>query len=315
MLFNSPTHLARYSTRPLHFLNSPNTTALLLEQLCLNSLVHRTILHANLRPIESIQLLRLEQIEVNRVRIRNQETTKRHRHSNPRVTCINDRTQHGREHGTARHGGNEERRAALCVAAEPAQTEREDGGEDAGFEEEDHAQHGDGGVAGGGDAGCDEDDAAGQEPQQDEARLDPLHHQTGDEAADGEQGLGDGEQVGALRGAQAGLDLRDVVDEEARDGDLGADVAELGGDAPEEGVLAAEGLVDVAGGGLCLFGLGRDVCVCDLGDAWGKLDGRLRWGMSGLTERRRIRPPGRRRSKRCRDTPTVRSAGCCRPRS
>ena len=84
-----------------------------------------------------------------------------------------------------------------------------------------------------------------------------------------------GEEVGALRGAQAGLDFGDVVDEEACDGDLGADVAELGGDAPEEGVLVAEGLVDVAGGGLGLFGLGGDVCVCDLGDAGGGLVGRL----------------------------------------
>ena len=201
------------------------------------------------------------------------------------------------------------------MAPEAAQTEGEDGGEDAGFEEEDHAQHGDGGVAGGGDAGCDEDDAAGEEAQQDEARLDPLHHQTGYEAADCEQGLGDGEEVGALRGAEAGLDLRDVVDEEARDGDLGAHVAELGGDAPEEGVLVAEGLVDVAGGGLGLFGLGGDVCVCDFGDAGGELAGRLQLGVVGLTERRRTQPPGRRRSKRCRDTPTVRSADCCHPRS
>jgi hypothetical protein len=94
--------------------------------------------------------------------------------------------------------------------------------------------------------------------------------------------LGYGEEVGALRGAEAGLDLCDVVDEEAGDGDLGADVAELGGDAPEEGVLVAEGLVDVAGGGFGLFGLGGDVCVCDFGDAGGELAGKLRWGEGGL---------------------------------
>ena len=84
-----------------------------------------------------------------------------------------------------------------------------------------------------------------------------------------------GEEVGALRGAQAGLDFGDVVDEEACDGDLGADVAELGRDAPEEGVLVAEGLVDVAGGGFGFFGLGGDVCVWDFGDAVRELAGGL----------------------------------------
>ena len=271
----SSTRLPKYSAGSLHLLNHPNTAALLLKQLRLNTLIHRLTLNANLRPIECIQLLRLEQVQINRVGISDQEASKRHRHRNPRVARINDRTQHGREHGTARHGGDEERRTALSVAPEAAQTEGEDGGENAGLEEEDHAQHGDGGVAGGGDTGCDEDDTAGEEAQQDEARLDPLHHQTSYKAADCEQGLGDGEEVGALRSAEAGLDLRDVVDEEARDGDLGANVAELGGDAPEERVLVAEGLVDVAGGGLGLFGLGGDVCVCDFGDAGGELAGRL----------------------------------------
>jgi hypothetical protein len=37
------------------------------------------------------------------------------------------------------------------------------------------------------------------------------------------------------------------MDEEACDGNLGSHVAELCCDAPEEGVLAAEGLVLVAG--------------------------------------------------------------------
>lgn len=59
------------------------------------------------------------------------------------------------------------------------------------------------------------------------------------------------------------------MDEEACDCDLGANVAELRGHAPEERVLAAEGLVDVAGRGLGLFGLGGDVGVCNFGDAVG----------------------------------------------
>ena len=223
----------------------------------------------------SIELGALDRVEVDGVRPGNREEDERDAHSLSCADAVSNVAENDGANGTTADGGDEERGTALGVATETAECKGEDDGEDAGLEEEDHAQHGDGGVAGGGDTGCDEDDAPGEEAQQDEARLDPLHHQTGHEAADCEQGLGDGEEVGALRGAQAGLDLRDVVDEEARDGDLGAHVAELGGDAPEEGVLVAEGLVDVAGCGLGLFGLGGDVCVCDFGDAGGELAGRL----------------------------------------
>lgn len=59
------------------------------------------------------------------------------------------------------------------------------------------------------------------------------------------------------------------MDEEACDCDLSADVAELSCDAPKKRVLAAERLVDVAGGGLSLSGLGGDVGVCDFRDAVG----------------------------------------------
>ena len=57
------------------------------------------------------------------------------------------------------------------------------------------------------------------------------------------------------------------MDEEPSNSDLGTDVAELCCDTPEEGVLAAEGLVDVAGCGFGLLGLSSDVGVCDLRDA------------------------------------------------
>ncbi len=59
------------------------------------------------------------------------------------------------------------------------------------------------------------------------------------------------------------------MDEEAGDGDLGTDVAELCSYAPEEGVLVAERLVNVAGCVLGLLGLGGDVGVCDFGNAMG----------------------------------------------
>lgn len=99
------------------------------------------------------------------------------------------------------------------------------------------------------------------------AWLDPLHHQTRYKAANSEQGLSDSEKVGAIGGAETGLDFCDVVDEEACNSDLGTDVAELCCDAPEERVLVAERLVDVAGCGFGLLSLGRDIGVCDFGDA------------------------------------------------
>lgn len=153
------------------------------------------------------------------------------------------------------------------MAAETAKREREDGREDAGFEEEDQRKSGDAGVSGGAHGDGDEDDDHGHEGHEDPARLDGLHAGAGDEAADGEEALRDGQLVAAGGGGGAGAHEHDVVDEVAGDGDLGADVAELRQHAPEERILPAQRLVDVAGALIDgLGGLVGHVGVGDFGD-------------------------------------------------
>lgn len=131
------------------------------------------------------------------------------------------------------------------MAAETAQGEREDGREDAGFEEKDEGQGGDAGVADGAHGHGDEDDDERHKDHQDPAGLDHLHAGAGDEAANGEKALCDGELIAAGGRTGAGAHQHDVVDKIAGNGDLRADVAELSDHAPEESVLAAKRLVDV----------------------------------------------------------------------
>ena len=254
---------------PSNLLNTTNTAALLLKQLSFHSLLSRASLDTDLALIESIQLLRLEQVQVDRERVRDQETAQRYRHRNPCVPRIDYSTEHGRENRTTRHRRNKERRTALSVAAKTTQRQREDCRKNTRLKKQHYTQHRNRRIARGRNSSSDEDNAPTQEPKQNESRLNPLHHQRGNEAAHSEQRLRDSEKVRAVGGGETGLDFGDVVDEEASDCDLGTDVAELRCDAPEKRVLATEGLVDVAGGGFSLCGLGGDVGVCDLGDAVG----------------------------------------------
>jgi hypothetical protein len=59
--------------------------------------------------------------------------------------------------------------------------------------------------------------------------------------------LCNGKEVGSIGSGEGGLDFGDVMDEEPSHGDLRTNVAELCGNAPEEGVLVAERFVNVAG--------------------------------------------------------------------
>jgi len=97
---------------------------------------------------------------------------------------IRHSTSHRREHHTARNGRNEERTAKLCVPAETAQPEGEDGGETGRLEAEDEGKHDDGGGASGGHGGYDEDEAEAKIDGQDVAGLDggDRHEAAGDEA-------------------------------------------------------------------------------------------------------------------------------------
>lgn len=200
----------------------------------------------NLRLTEPIQLPRTQRIQINRKRKRDEESSQRHTHGDMVPLVIGHQPRESREQRPAGHGRHDPRRAALRVATEPADREREDGGEDAGFEEEDEGEGRDSGFAAGAHGRGDEDDDAREEEEEDPARFRDHHGAGGGEAADGEEALRDGVAVRARGCADVGA-LDGVFDELRRDAYLGADVAELRRDAEEELVLFAHGLVDVAG--------------------------------------------------------------------
>ena len=93
------------------------------------------------------------------------------------------------------------------MAAEAAQRQREDGGVDAGLEEEDEGEGGDAAVAGDAHGAADEEDDHAHEEPEDVSRLQVAHAEGGEEAADGEEGLRDGEEVGGCGLGCAGADL------------------------------------------------------------------------------------------------------------
>ena len=151
------------------------------------------------------------------------------------------------------------------MASETADGEREDGREDAGFEEEDEREGGDAAFAAGAHGRRDEDYDAGHEDHEHQSRLDDHHAACGSEAADREETLADGVAVGALGVGDVGA-LDGVFDELGRHAYLGADIAELCDDAEEELVLFAHRFVDVACEAGALLGLEGHVCVCDFWD-------------------------------------------------
>jgi len=195
----------------------------------------------------SVEFLGLEEIEIDGKGPGDEKAGERDGHGDARVAQIRNGAEDGWEDGTAGNGGDDEGSAAFGVATETAQGEGEDGGEDAGFEKEDEREAGDAAVARGTHGGGDEDDDHGHEEHEDPSGLDELHGETGDKATDGEQTLCDGELVGTGGRGCARPDLDHVVDEVAGDGNLCADVAELGRHTPEQGVLLPKRLIDVVG--------------------------------------------------------------------
>jgi len=215
----------------------------------------------------SVEFLGFEEIEIDGEGPGDEETGERDGHGDARVAPIGDGAEDGWEDGTAGNGGDEEGSTAFGVATETAQGKGENGGEDAGFEEQDDREAGDAGVALGTHGGGDEDDDHGHEEHEDPAGFDGLHGDARDESTDGEQTLCDCELVGTGGGRRARSDFDHVVDEVAGDGDLCSDVAELGRHTPEEGVLLSEGLVGVVGPVFDgLFGLVGHVGVGDFRD-------------------------------------------------
>ena len=169
------------------------------------------------------------------------------------------------EKRTAGDGGDDPRGPAFGVAAQTADGQREDGGEDARLEEEDQHQHGDAALAPSTHRRGDEDHDARHEHHQHPAWLHEHHQPRGGEPADGKQALANGVPIGAGGVADVGR-LDAVLDELAGDPDLSADVAELRGHAEEELVLLAQRAIDEARQAGRLLGLQRHVGVGDLGD-------------------------------------------------
>jgi hypothetical protein len=97
-----------------------------------------------------------------------------------------------------------------------------------------------------------------------------IHKSRSRETPGSEETLRNSVEVGALAMRLRLIEIRarlgEVVDEEGRHADLGADVRELRCDTPEERVLLAQRLVDVARGDGGHLGLVGHVRVRDFGD-------------------------------------------------
>ena len=219
---------------------------------------------SDLRLAETIQLLRVVGVQEDGKRERDQEAHERHAHSDVVAIVIGDQTGERRKQRAAAHGGDDPGGAALGVAAQAADGEGEDGGEDGGLEEEDEGQHGDAGVAVDAHGGGDEDHDHCHEQHQDPAGLHEHHGAGGCEAAEGEEALADRVAVRGCGFGDVGA-LDGVFDELGGNADLGADVAELRGDTEEELVLLVERLILIACQVGALFSLQSHIRVCDFG--------------------------------------------------
>jgi hypothetical protein len=149
---------------------------------------------------------------------------------------------------------------------------------DAGLEEQHNHQHaqttpvGTRGTAGVDTNGSrDEDHDHGLENHEDETGLAAkVHESSSRKATCSKQTLSNGVEVGSLQmrlgDGQIRACLRKVVDKVRSDTDLGTDVGELRECTPEQSVLLAQRLVDVAGGASGHLSLVGHVGVGDLRD-------------------------------------------------
>jgi hypothetical protein len=150
--------------------------------------------------------------------------------------------------------------------------------ENAGLEEENDHEHGKttpvsmGSITSVGSDSCsDENHDHGLEDHEDDTGLAAkVHEASSGETTDSKETLGDGVEIGTLDvrlgNLKIGTSLLEVVDEVGCDTDLGTDIRELGESSPEQSVLLAERLVDVAGCGGGHLSLVGHVGVCDLGN-------------------------------------------------
>ena len=225
---------------------------------------------SNLRLTEPVQLPPAQRVQVNRVSKRDTKPSKRHRHTDMIPSLIRQQPRQTGEQRTAADGCHDPGATALGVPPQPADGQREDGGEDARLEEQDNGQHGNTGLAVQAHRQRDEEYDSSHERQEDEARLNDHHRARGREPSDCKKALADGVPVtrGGV-GQTGGLDA--IVYKVCRHANLRANVAELRGDAEHELVLLAHGLVLVTGQVGAHLGLELHVRVGDLGN-WGEVE-------------------------------------------
>jgi len=156
--------------------------------------------------------------------------------------------------------------------------ESKDDGENAGLEEQDNHQHGKASpVRTVGTTSIDADSSSNkdhdhslEDHENDTGLAADVHQSSSSETSSSEETLSDGVEVGTLdmsiSDAEVGACLGEVVDEVRGNADLSTDVGELGEGSPEKGVLFAEWLVDVAGGGGSHLSLVGHVGIGDFGN-------------------------------------------------
>lgn len=132
---------------------------------------------------------------------------------------IRGSAKHRRYNRASDNGADDDGGTGLGVLAKPPNTEGEDGREANGLEEEDEVEAGETRVLTCTDRSGLEDDYAGEEAQENPARLGELHEERPKEAACGEAALRAREEVSALGGRGVATGFGYVVYEVAGDGD------------------------------------------------------------------------------------------------
>ncbi|KAI6764717.1 hypothetical protein HG531_012604 [Fusarium graminearum] len=145
-----------------------------------------------------------------------------------------------RNTSTANNTSNDETTTSLCVSSKTSHAQRHDRRETDGLEEENDVETSNTGVAVVDNGWTDEDNAHCQEHQKHLSGLDELHEKGSEESTNCEGCLRAGKELCAYGFGRVGAQLDGVVDEETRNGDLSACIAELSKGCMEELVLLDE---------------------------------------------------------------------------
>lgn len=156
--------------------------------LLVNLIAHRAVLVPvpDLRLAEAVQLPSADGIKVNGESEGDEEADEGDDHGDVVIAMVGHEAGERGEQGAAADRGHDPGGPAFGVPAQTADREREDGGEDGGFEEEDYGQDGHAAFSLDAHGCCDEDHDHRHEEHEDPAGLDEHHAAGGEEPADGE---------------------------------------------------------------------------------------------------------------------------------